>query len=631
MPDKKFIFICFLNIILWWLPNNCFAQQTETDSLKRLITQRKLNDTTKVDLYNTLAYSYYGSSIKDLNLYAKKAFLLSRQLKYKRGEAYAYKNIGLGCMLVNGDPMALKYFETSLKLFHQLNDKANEGRVLNNIGYYYNTLKDYNQSILYYQQALEKIAGLGKTHFESILQGNIGNNYVGLKNFKKAQQYYLEELRLAKITIDEDVLILSYANLASLAVMQQSYQQAIAYINKLQAYQNSPDFNQREKTELLLLMGQIQYGLKNYDKARKLYTAGYDLAKKTASIDQLLDYRYSFYLLDSAMGNYRAALQSSAIYHKISDSITNVNRNQLIALFQTRFELEKRKQENQHLQDAAAIDKATISRQRTKQLILLAILIIIVAGLFYFKKTYDYINKKNKIINQQNIELENAGHVKDKIFSVVSHDLRSPITQMVNLLGLWQQQEMDEREMKALTPVVINNIHNTLELLDNLLIWSKNQLQGFHYDPVPFQLDRLVEENIRSLYEMANNKGLTIQNNVANDVMVKADEDMIKIVLRNLISNAIKFTPQGGNIYIDSYIHANERIISVEDTGIGIQEKDLGKIFAFASHTTLGTNKEPGTGIGLKICYDFIQMNHGRMWVDSKANEGSTFYISFDV
>jgi signal transduction histidine kinase len=191
--------------------------------------------------------------------------------------------------------------------------------------------------------------------------------------------------------------------------------------------------------------------------------------------------------------------------------------------------------------------------------------------------------------------------------------------------------ELTMAEMSALTPAVKSSIVNTLELLDNLLIWSKDQLQGFQLNLELFNLNQLTAESILALNGIIQQKQLLVENNILPDVTVNADREMIQIILRNLVSNAVKFTNPKGSIRISSRIEGGNINICVTDTGIGIKETDLDKIFSFTSHTTLGTDNEKGTGIGLKICKDFIELNNGRIWVESKEGLGSMFCISLPL
>ncbi len=609
-----------------------YAQQREIDSLKKVLSNNTVIDTNRVINLNALAYDYYTTNLDDLKVYGNQALALSYRLKYKKGEAIAYKNLGLGYLASSANPLALDYFDKSIKIFRALNDKANSGRVLNNIGYYYGTIKDHQQELKYFLQAIDEIRDLPEHRVMAVILGNIGNSYEAVGQFKQARDYYMQAL---KISLDHKLQgeeATSYANLASIELKEKRYDKAIAFCNHaLDIKSHSDNFKPRTLATVYSLLGKIYFQQKNYVKARQSLTESASIANAIGNAEAIKSNYYDFYLLDSVKGDSKSALNNYYQYSRLNDSLTNVNKNSVVALFQVKFESQKRNDENQRLRVEEEKNQAIISQQTKNQSLLIIGLIIICGGVVYLKYTYDQVKSKNSIINQQNQVLENNNLVKDKLFSVISHDLRSPITQVIGLLNLWDAGELTMAEMSALTPAVKSSIANTLELLDNLLIWSKDQLQGFQLNREQFSLSQLTGETIMALNGIIAQKQLTVKNDVAPDVTVNADREMIQIILRNLVSNAVKFTNPKGDIRISSHNEGANIVICVADTGIGIKAGDLDKIFSFTSHTTLGTDNEKGTGIGLKICKDFIELNRGRIWVESKEGVGSKFCISLPL
>jgi signal transduction histidine kinase/Tfp pilus assembly protein PilF len=591
--------------------NSSYAQQHEIDSLKRVLANNQKADTNRVIALNGLAFNYYTTNLDDLKVYGNQALALSYQLKYKKGEAVAYKNLGLGYLAANANPLALDYFDKSLKIFRALNDRGNSGRVLNNIGYYYGTIKDHQQEQKYFLQAIDEIKGLNEHRVMAVILGNIGNSYEAVNQLNVARNFYMQAL---KISLDHNLqgdVATSYANLASIELKEKKYDKAIAYCNKVLVIKSHSDnFKPRTLAAVYSLLDKIYFQQKNYSKARQALIESWVIANKIGNAERIKSNYYDFYLLDSVKGDYRSALNNYYQYSRLNDSLTNVNKNSVVALYQVKFDSQKRSDENRRLRSEEEKNQAIISQQTKIQYLLLIGLIIICGGVVYLKYIYDQVKSKNKIINQQNQVLESNNLVKDKLFSVISHDLRSPITQVIGLLNL-----MDAGELT----------------LDNLLIWSKDQLQGFQLNLELFNLNQLTAESILALNGIIQQKQLLVENNILPDVTVNADREMIQIILRNLVSNAVKFTNPKGSIRISSRIEGGNINICVTDTGIGIKETDLDKIFSFTSHTTLGTDNEKGTGIGLKICKDFIELNNGRIWVESKEGLGSMFCISLPL
>ncbi len=223
---------------------------------------------------------------------------------------------------------------------------------------------------------------------------------------------------------------------------------------------------------------------------------------------------------------------------------------------------------------------------------------------------------------------------KDKFFSIIAHDLKSPFTSFLGLTELLAEDidEMDIKEVKTLLYELNQNAQNVYSLLENLLSWSRIQTGRMDYSPEiisPFE----VEEKIHSLFEQAlSQKGISYTSSVKAGQLMFADRNMVETVLRNLLSNAIKFTRGGDEINISAADKGDFVEFSVRDSGVGIEEDNLNKLFRIdTSHSTLGTHNEKGTGLGLILCKELIERCHGSIRVESKLGEGTAFFFTVPV
>lgn len=239
------------------------------------------------------------------------------------------------------------------------------------------------------------------------------------------------------------------------------------------------------------------------------------------------------------------------------------------------------------------------------------------------------LEAQNKLLVEQKDRLESLNSIKAKLFSIISHDLRSPINSIQGVLHLMNSDALSQEEIKMLSNNLNNQVQITQNLLDNLLYWSKLQMQGININYTKVNLFQLIENTLH-LFKASNNKNLNIQNIVQEDTFVWADANMIALVIRNLVANAVKFTPNGGDIAVEVYpTDSDHTQVTVRDNGIGIPEENLPKIFDNASHlSTLGTSQEKGTGLGLMLCKEFVEKNHGKIWVESTLNKGSQFIFT---
>jgi signal transduction histidine kinase len=239
------------------------------------------------------------------------------------------------------------------------------------------------------------------------------------------------------------------------------------------------------------------------------------------------------------------------------------------------------------------------------------------------------IEEQSLALQQKNIELTELNNVKVKLFSVISHDLRTSIYALKNIMGAFSKGSFSKEEMMSSLPGVNNEVDKSADLMENLLIWARNQLHESNIIFQHLELSRIVENTFKLFSKKAAEKGIELINNIPPDATVYADADMMKAILRNLTGNAIKFTNPGGYIEV-SVENSNAHIkLIVKDNGVGISEEGIIKIFGERYYTTLGTEKESGTGLGLMICRDFIASNNGDFDILSKQGEGSSFIITF--
>lgn len=238
------------------------------------------------------------------------------------------------------------------------------------------------------------------------------------------------------------------------------------------------------------------------------------------------------------------------------------------------------------------------------------------------------------IIKKQNEELLRLNAAKDKFFSIIAHDLKSPFGAIIGFSELLLEhiEKQDFAGIDKYTSIINQSSKKALELLLNLMEWSQIQTGRMKFNPEYFDIHSIVEESILLLGGNAEQKTITICNNISTETMVHADKIMLSTVLRNLISNAIKYTKPNGLISLASEQLQNDLIISVKDNGVGIEKEVSEKLFRIDGvYSTRGTMQEKGTGLGLILCKEFLEKNNGKIWVESEVNIGTTFYFSLPM
>src|SRR5579863_8718294 len=259
-------------------------------------------------------------------------------------------------------------------------------------------------------------------------------------------------------------------------------------------------------------------------------------------------------------------------------------------------------------------------------------------GLFLIKKEntgYQYsilkqkeaIAKNEQILKQQTEQLLQLNSFKDRLFSIIAHDLKSPIYALRNLFRNMQQYNMPAEEIKSMVPEVFNELTYTTSLMENLLVWARSQMRADSVKPQPVDLAETITEVSRLLRLQADAKHIRVTVSGDNPVIAFADKDMVSLVVRNLLSNAIKYTPENGEIKIAAQRTPLGVELSVRDSGMGIDPEALGKILSNSFYSTKGTAGESGTGLGLMLCREFAIRNGGELLIESLPGKGSLFTV----
>src|ERR1700730_1404121 len=241
------------------------------------------------------------------------------------------------------------------------------------------------------------------------------------------------------------------------------------------------------------------------------------------------------------------------------------------------------------------------------------------------KKQSAVIDEKARLLQNQTSQLTELNSMKNKLFSVISHDLKTPLYALRNLFRSVQQYDLPAEEIKVYIPEVVNNLNYTTSLMENLLLWVNSQMQINVTNPQILEVSELIKEAMELLRLQADTKKISVEFEVDNFVYIYVDRDMISLVIRNLLSNAIKFTPLNGRIEIGIIEKLSLVEIFVKDTGIGMEPNIVKQLFGNNYYSTTGTANETGTGLGLMLCNDFITKNGGNLQVSSEVGKGSTF------
>lgn len=247
------------------------------------------------------------------------------------------------------------------------------------------------------------------------------------------------------------------------------------------------------------------------------------------------------------------------------------------------------------------------------------------------KKSKDKILVQNQQLEESEESLRISNKTKDKFFSIIAHDLKNPIAGFYSLSEMLKRDyhDMNDEEKLDFISLMHSSAKGLFSLLENLLNWSRAQTGTVPYEPDILQVHQIVKDTFEVMKLNADKKGIKLKSDIGEDIVAYGDANMITTVIRNLVSNALKFTNEGGEVRLSSKEMENLVEISVSDTGIGMSPENMAKLFRIdVHHSSLGTNEEKGTGLGLILCKEFVEKNGGKITVKSEEHIGTTFTFS---
>ncbi len=661
-----------------------FSQTKEIDSLSIQLAFQK-TDTLKVDTSLKLIKKLYD--IKDYDRALKYIFeseKLSSNMNYTFGTAEVTYYKSLIYATKNDYINAVTGYSRSKALYAQLKDTLGIAKVNNSIGLIEINRGNYTKGLQY---SLASIKELEKEHLYVELCSaytNVARAYYKMNAYDKAIEFYLKTLQLQKRLNNTDGIIESNSRLAEMYSSQKEFRKAIEYYETVLAtvgdsndsirgnilpklggeYLKFNDYNKastyliqglilnrKSKNKLGLTIALNNLGELNLNQRKlvlaedQLMEAG-TLAKSIDNKSELLRYYKLMKSLDSTKNKFESAFMWQREYFNLKNDLEKKDISK-DTLLDSALELNPNFDSiNTNLKENQAGNENTfeITQKFNRfQLIFYALLAALAVVstfliLIFLKRNSSIkytqeleeknikIELQNKAFQEQTEHLENVNNVKDKLFSIVSHDLKDSLSSINGFIDLLRDGSLTREEFDNLIPELSENANNASLLLFNLLNWSKSQMQSLEPNPSLFDIQEVFEDKIKLVEQRLDSKGIDLIDHSLRD-FAYADKSMFEIVIQNLLANAVKFCKKGDTITVSNHISNGSCIISVADTGVGISKENIDKLFKSNSFTTIGTKNEKGTGLGLSICKELVELNHGKIWVESNLNVGSTFYV----
>jgi signal transduction histidine kinase len=641
------------------------------DSIRILRSQKDFSpkDTVYIDLLSNLGYQlrYYNSD--SLLLLSNEALKLSKDSGYKEGESRARLRLGDYYSDKGDADNAIFNYTASLDIARELGNKNLILRIMNNLASENAYKGDYAHALTGYLEAIEIAEEVGNRSMLSIMNENIANLYASQKDFDQSLDFYKKVKKINGELGDEIIIAETLGNLAStyadmgkldyamfninksLAIFEKhkildwlaftyeikgkiylkenKYKWALYWYNQSELLHKDLD-DDRGKIDLFNGMAEAYLGQGKDSISENFALKAYEISDRIGFMEGTQKCAYVLYSINKNKRNYAKALNFHELYQKLSDTLSRNENKKSLTMLKTKSEYDQQKQllieEN---------DKALAKQQRyiTAAMAILIVFMIITILVYRAEKIQKRLNKelelKKEALEKRETELEASNETKTKLFSIIGHDLRGPVGALQELLRLYSDGDMETEEFIEFVPKLREDVDHISFTLNNLLSWGHTQMNGAITKPSIMALESLVSENIKLLSEIAKKKSIKIVSELAENTLTWSDSNQIDIVVRNLISNALKFTPQNGMITISARERDKLWEVSIRDTGVGMDKITVKNLFEKNSNiTTYGTNNEKGTGLGLSLCKEMVEKNGGSIWVESTLRKGSCFYFT---
>jgi signal transduction histidine kinase len=660
------------------------AQQPLIDSLENAL-KKDASDSVRVRQLGNLANAYVFIDNQKAREYGRQSMELADQTSDNGLKAWTYQNLSLLYSLGGDFTTALKFETSSLKYSILNKDSISIGLSYSNIGNDYHELGEYDEAYFYLTQSYRILKRVAKNQTDSLYMNialhNVGRVFKELGQYDFALTHFKFSQRVSEELGDKEGRAYSFDEIGDVKLRMKQYDSALFYLTKAlwetrklmreDAQSNVKELHPKvlhKIAKTYLRKGNYDLAMAYYDSARHVHHLTnnefgiaevqlgqgsvymmqnkYDdairliegaLVKATALNARVLE--QSCYTHLSELWEKKGDFKKSLLYYKqfkvLQDSLFSQEMQQKLFRDQVRFETQSKDEQIEALTQMEEFQKLEIRKQEFIRNILVVMMALTAILLFTVYRSGQRRRRINALLLQhqedmekRSEELEQLNQVKDKFFSIISHDLRSPINALAGLLDLLEKDAIKPEELPMAMRELRTRFNHTRTLLNNLLDWTLLQMDKLSLSPAKIDLHKLVDENMEMLRALQG-KSITMINNLPRHAFAYADSNTVNLVIRNLITNALKFTNDGGEIMVTGELSGGRWTISVHDNGIGIPAEHQAKLFDKVNpYSTRGTANEKGTGLGLILCKEFVEKNGGKIWVESEEGKGSTFSFS---
>ncbi|MDO6435610.1 tetratricopeptide repeat protein [Flavitalea sp. BT771] len=620
----------------------CWAQSANISRLRSKILARQqhpgyLKDTAYVELLDSLAFSYFRISVDSLIFYSDKALELATQIGYARGQSISLRHKGNAYFELGDYSKMLLYYQDALRVAEKENDSLLMAKAMYNIGnnaYHVIGRNEDARNIIKKASDIFQIRKDSLAWYMAITV--IGSLWANDKKYEEALSCFNRALQVATALKDRYAIVIVNDQIGKLYQAEGRFKEALASLLQAWDYFSNTDDMTRQ-SQCASEVADVYIQLKNYPMALKYASISLQKAQAVKSKPHILNAVNELAATYEALGDTRYALKYFKLLKQASDSVANETMRKKTEQLEARYEFEKK----EALLNAAQEKKDALNKsivQKKELQIFIALLLILLLSLLVLllirsraikQKNNLILETKNEEIERQALLLLKNNQEKDNMFSIISHDLKVPLHSLKVILQLLGENYQEKENIEKILEELRRDVNYSSDLVNNLLFWASSQFRGSSVMPVIFSVHQVITDALQIFIKQAEAKGIKLKHELtAEEITVWADMNMIQVIIRNLVSNAIKFCNTGNTITVSVSTSNAVVTISVADNGIGIPPETLEKLNQGQMVSTFGTADEKGIGLGLRLCYELAKLNNGLLTVESKPGEGSIFYLA---
>ncbi len=582
-----------------------------------------------------IIYKNRGEYVEALSVYEESVLYLDEEIDAV-DIAQAYINMGNVFVYLGSYEEALEYFEDALEVTEKQNNLKSMALCLANLGVVQNKCSNYAEAQKLYTRSLQVSDSIHDPIQISNCLINLGTNYSDMGNHEKGLEYVRRGMEIKMDLGDERIISNCHIHMAEIYYAMKEYETAIDLFET--AIPEKEKLGDQEGlVRCFLGLGSIYLDVKDYSEATMITNVALDKAMDIRSLEHIAAGFGIKRKIAEANGDFRSAYQFATQYFQYSDSLMNEAISKAGMELEFKYRSKGLEQENENLRIQSDLTAQLMRKRNAFMRSMAGIALLLALGLvlvYYFLRRLRFTSQKleeqNVIITRQNLKLDNLNKTKDRMMSIIAHDLRGTIGNQLTALEVFHQvgSEKDtEINQQKLLGSLKHSATYSLELLENLLHWSRLGENETKFHPEEVNLEFLIASCIALFDETAANKGIRFQLQVVEPLVCRVDRIMIEIICRNLISNAIKFSNPGGIITVGAEVKGGNLFFRVADTGVGMTKDQIGKLNRRDGFTLPGTANEKGAGIGLTLVSEFTAMHQGDIKITSEPGKGSSFMV----